>query len=154
MNHTPCMIIITHAWTVPYAELPSNEQKREWNQLRSRESIFYIIAFVVHYCRLTTITNSSEKCIQVIHHCYLEPHYNLLWVMYATVKFWLQYCYSYTELIIIHDYYAVLIIVFPTHKKKTQTSTKTNRALESTYWCTFVTHMCIKHMVIRYTLST
>ena len=56
-------------------------------------------------------------------------------VMYATIlliKFWLQYCYSYTEsymliIIIIYQhgtceliknhYYAVLIMVFPTHKK-------------------------------------
>ena len=41
-------IIVVHALTVPYAELPSNEQKREWKQLQSRETIFYI-AFVVRY---------------------------------------------------------------------------------------------------------
>ena len=67
----PLIFIIAHAWTTPYAELPSNE----WKQLlRSRETVFYI-AFVVCCRRLTTTTNSSENCIQVIRHFYLELPY-------------------------------------------------------------------------------
>ena len=34
MKHTPYIIIIAHAWTVPYAELPSNERKWERKQIR------------------------------------------------------------------------------------------------------------------------
>ena len=41
------IVIIVHAQTVPYTELPSNKLKQE---LRSTETVFYI-AFVIRYCR-------------------------------------------------------------------------------------------------------
>ena len=96
---TPQAYFIAHAWTLPYAELPSNRQKRGAIYEVEKPSSTSPLSSA------TTINNSNENCTQVIRHCYLTVSLQLRELescIYATslhvlMKFWLQYCCSYTD---------------------------------------------------------